>query len=91
MLRSSLICMIYEKTLLLVSIHAGDSKPVTLMSADIERIASGLLLMHESWACMLQVALALWLLWNQLGVAAIGPIIVAVCKSTTRLSLGGIG
>ena len=81
MLRGSLISMIYAKTMTLPSTSSGDSAPVTLMSADIERISSGLKSIHDLWANLCQIVIALWLLWQQLGVAALGPIIVAVGES----------
>jgi ATP-binding cassette subfamily C (CFTR/MRP) protein 1 len=37
------------------------------MSADVERFAAGSRNMHECWACVIQVALGLWLLERQLG------------------------
>jgi len=39
------------------------------MSADVERFAAGSRNMHECWACIIDVALGIWLLEQQLGVA----------------------
>jgi ATP-binding cassette subfamily C (CFTR/MRP) protein 1 len=72
--------MIYSKTMVLPSTSIGDSAPVTLMSADVERIGAGLRYIHDAWACLVEIPIALYLLWQQLGVASLGPIIVAVCK-----------
>jgi ATP-binding cassette, subfamily C (CFTR/MRP), member 1 len=43
------------------------------MSADIDRIASGLPIIHELYASIIETALALWLLFNILGVAVAAP------------------
>jgi hypothetical protein len=55
-----------------------DSSPVTLMTADIERIASGLRYLHDVWACIIEIPIALYLLWRQLGIASVAPIVVVV-------------
>jgi ATP-binding cassette, subfamily C (CFTR/MRP), member 1 len=43
------------------------------MSADIDRIASGLPIIHELYASIIETALALWLLFNILGAAVAAP------------------
>jgi hypothetical protein len=39
------------------------------MSADVERVTTGLRHTHEVWASSIEVALAIWLLVTRLGVA----------------------
>ncbi|KAI1146779.1 putative ABC multidrug transporter [Nemania diffusa] len=57
-----------------------DGAAVTLMSTDIERISLGFLSLHEVWASVIQVAVASWMLYNQLGIVLVAPIgIVIVC------------
>ncbi|KFY80283.1 hypothetical protein V499_00837 [Pseudogymnoascus sp. VKM F-103] len=57
-----------------------DSAALTLMSTDIERINMGFRAMHDVWASIIQVALAGWMLYNQLGVVFIAPIgVVILC------------
>lgn len=70
MLRSSLVPLIYTQTLQLDASAVRDSAALTLMSVDIERISSGLRYFHEIWASPIDIGLALWLLQQQLGVAA---------------------
>lgn len=48
------------------------------MSTDVERIRSGMLMMHEVWANTAEVAIASFLLHRNLGVAFVAPIIVVV-------------
>lgn len=76
LLRAFLISAIYRKTTHIL--HVGDGNPaaVTLMGADVERAYTGLRLMHEVWANAIQIALALWLLQRQLGLAFLVPLVV---------------
>lgn len=78
MLRAQLIDMIHAKTLAMHSADVEESAPLTLMSADLERISSGLRYIHDAWGCVIEIGIALWLLWMQLGIASIAPIVVAV-------------
>jgi ABC-type multidrug transport system fused ATPase/permease subunit len=56
------------------------SAALTLMSTDLERIRMGFRTVHEVWACVIQVALAAWMLYRRLGTAFVAPIaIVIVC------------
>ena len=57
---------------------------VTLMSADIERITEGLRPLHDFWASLIQIGIALYLLQKQMGLACVVPIILAVlCAGAT--------
>lgn len=50
LLRAFLISAIYRKTARVPHVGAGDSAAVTLMGADVERVYTGLRLVHELWA-----------------------------------------
>ncbi|KAL4902740.1 hypothetical protein BDW74DRAFT_186698 [Aspergillus multicolor] len=87
MIRSSLVPLMYSQTLRLDIGFVRDSAALTLMSVDIERVASGLRNLHEVWASPVDVALALWLLTRQLGVAAVAPTGVFVVCSILGLGV----
>ncbi|KAK4152002.1 canalicular multispecific organic anion transporter 1 [Chaetomidium leptoderma] len=76
MARGLLASAIYRKTTESRLSTSGDSEALTLMSADIERIISGCLSIHELWANTIEVALACWLLSRQIGPAFVAPLIV---------------
>ncbi|KAI5276196.1 multidrug resistance-like protein [Aureobasidium subglaciale] len=57
-----------------------DSAAVTLMSTDMERIDLGFRSLHETWACVVQAALASWLLYKQIGVLFVAPIGVVLAS-----------
>lgn len=81
LVRACLITAIASKTGRIESDVSIDPKAaLTLMSADIERIMEGLENIHEFWANLLQVAIATYLLQQQIGFACFVPVLVAaVC------------
>ncbi|EGD95623.1 hypothetical protein TESG_03094 [Trichophyton tonsurans CBS 112818] len=99
MLRSSLVPLIYTQTLQLDASAVRDSAALTLMSVDIERISSGLRYFREIWASPIDIGLALWLLQQQLGVAAaallslirIPPVFTIVCTLSGLLVAATMG
>lgn len=84
MARGALVAAIYKKTTE-IGLPAADNSALTLMSGDIERIIAGFLNIHELWANTAQVAIACWLLSQQIGLAFLAPLIVvgicAVCST----------
>ena len=46
------------------------------MGADVERIPTGFRQVHELWANMLEIGLALWLIQRQLNLTAFAPLAV---------------
>ncbi len=70
--------MLYRKTADLSITAVDPAASLTLMSADIERIVSGWQFMHEIWANIVEIALAIWLLERELGVACVIPVGVAI-------------
>ncbi|KAI1348175.1 ABC transporter [Xylaria sp. FL0043] len=77
-LRGWLIHAIYAKTIAAPHLGDGDTAAVTLMGTDVERIYTGLRLMHEVWASLIQIAIAAWLLYRQIGLAFLAPLIVVL-------------
>lgn len=82
MARGGLISMLFAKTSLVKSDDVDPSASLTLMSADIERITNGWQTMHEIWANIIEIGVAIYLLERQLGAACGIPIAVAVGEST---------
>lgn len=69
MFRGSLISLIFSKTLRMSATKISDAEAITLMSADIDRIALSLELVHEFYSSFIEIALSMWLLYRLLGVA----------------------
>ena len=78
MARGGLISMLYRKAADLSIQDVDPASSMTLMSADIERIVQGWQSMHEIWANAVEIAVAIFLLEKQLGVACAIPIGVSV-------------
>lgn len=77
--RAALAGAIYRKTTQIKLTAASDSAALTLMSTDVERIRYGFINLHEFWANAIEVAIASWLLYRQLGTAVVAPIVVVIC------------
>jgi ATP-binding cassette subfamily C (CFTR/MRP) protein 1 len=71
MIRGSLVSNIYSKTLEADTRAISGAEATTLMSADLERICIGLRDIHEVWASLIELAVALWLLYRQMGLAVL--------------------
>ncbi|KAL8747798.1 MAG: hypothetical protein Q9190_000370 [Brigantiaea leucoxantha] len=80
MARGGLVSMLFAKTSTLKADAVDSAASLTLMSADIERITNGWQTMHEVWANVVEVALAIYLLQRQLGVACTIPLAVAIAS-----------
>ncbi|KAF4960481.1 hypothetical protein FGADI_923 [Fusarium gaditjirri] len=85
--RGSLISLIYDKTLDLSITAFDESIAVTLMSADTENICLNFASIHEMWASPIECGVALYLLYRQLGMAFLAPMIVAIVSTTGILMI----
>ncbi|KAF4340908.1 multidrug resistance-associated 1 [Fusarium beomiforme] len=83
--RGSLISLIYDKTLDLSITAFDESIAVTLMSADTETICLSFASIHEIWASPIECGVALYLLYRQLGMAFLAPMVVAIVSTTGTL------
>lgn len=72
--------MLYEKATDITLTNVDPSSSLTLMSADIERIVTGMQTAHELWSNAVEVIVAIYLLSRQLGAACAVPVGVAICK-----------
>ncbi|KAL4766171.1 putative ABC multidrug transporter [Aspergillus foveolatus] len=78
MVRGAIVSMVYRKACTLNLKDADPAESITLMSADIERIVQGWQTMHEMWANIAEIALAVFLLERELGVACVVPVGVTI-------------
>ena len=86
MIRGNLVNLIYQRTLELSTISLDQSVATTLMSADVERIGTGMRQMHDVWAGLIEIGLAMWLLATQLGVAAVAAGVISLGKFSLHLN-----
>lgn len=78
MLRAILVTAIYRKTMSMGLSVAEDASAVTLMSTDVERIALGMARIHDAWSTLLQVVVAMYILYGQVGAVFIAPIVLSI-------------
>ncbi|KAM0819840.1 hypothetical protein AB5N19_05656 [Seiridium cardinale] len=78
MLRGILVTAIYRKTMSMSLSVAGDASAVTLMSTDVERIVLGMAKIHDSWSTLVQVACAMYILYQQVGAVFIAPVVLSI-------------
>ncbi|KAK7736158.1 hypothetical protein SLS53_007186 [Cytospora paraplurivora] len=91
-LRGGLVSLIFRKSLELDATAASKTNAVTLMSTDIDSIATGVKELHEIWASVLELGVAIYLLYLQIGAACFVVIIPAVvCSFVTERATDGIG
>nr|CAC28822.2 related to multidrug resistance-associated protein [Neurospora crassa] len=77
-IRSGLIAMVYHHTTALRVVDVKDSAAVTLMGTDVERIVTSIKNVHELWASIPGVGIAIWLLARQVSYAAIVPLVICL-------------
>lgn len=87
MVRGILVTTLYRKTTGTSIVGLDDAAAVTLMSTDVERIVSGLSMMHEIWTTIIQIAVSLFLLYRLVWVAIIVPLFMFIRECPCRVSL----
>ncbi|KYK57930.1 ABC transporter [Drechmeria coniospora] len=80
-LRACLVTAIYRKTIQKRANEEGNCSAITLMNSDVGRIQGGIRDLHECWASVLETGLASWLLYRQIRVAFLAPMLV-ICACT---------
>jgi hypothetical protein len=70
--------MIYDQTIGTTAEELNDSAAITLMGTDVERIVANLKNMHEAWASIIELAVAIWLLEREVGVACLIPLVISL-------------
>lgn len=79
-IRAALISKIYQDTTALRHTEIKDAAAVTLMGTDVERIIASLSQVHEIWAAVPEISIAVWLLVRRISYAAIVPLIICLSK-----------
>jgi ATP-binding cassette subfamily C (CFTR/MRP) protein 1 len=77
-MRGALIGLVYEETMKARTSDQGDITAITLMGTDVERIVFALQVVHELWGSVLDMAIAIWLLEQQVFLACVAPVALIV-------------
>lgn len=74
------MAFIYERAVDTRAVEIGDVTPVALLGADVERIIGSLQMFHETWASLIDIGIACWLLQQQLSLAFLAPVVLVLSK-----------
>ncbi|KAI4294946.1 hypothetical protein MLD38_040781 [Melastoma candidum] len=91
--RAVLVAMIYEKGLTLsCQSKQGHTSGeiINFISVDAERVGNFSWYMHDPWMVLLQVVLALFILYKNLGLAAIAAFVATVVVMLANVPLGSL-
>ena len=81
MMRGELVTLIYAKMLKLQIANVNESAAMTLMGTDVQRIAETFHeLLIDIIPSIVQVAIAMYLLYVQLGIVCVAPILVTISE-----------
>jgi ATP-binding cassette subfamily C (CFTR/MRP) protein 1 len=89
LVRGTLIAVVYSKTLDLALNTGNTSSSSALMSVDVERICACLVNLHELWADIIEVGIAVYILERNIGVACISPALLAFGEFSRYSLLNG--
>ncbi|KAJ5957023.1 hypothetical protein N7501_011302 [Penicillium viridicatum] len=89
-IRGGLVALIFTKVMDLEAPEAKDSAAVTLMSTDVDGVASGLQKIHDIWASVIELGLGVYLLQRQVGTACFLVLVPTILSSlaTARVARG---
>ncbi|KAH8889119.1 putative ABC transporter [Thozetella sp. PMI_491] len=89
MIRGGLIALVYEHMMVLPLGGINESSAMSLMGSDIEALAEYFhATLCDTWANVVQLGIAIWLLYTQIGAVCVAPIIVAIGFTTASLTMG---
>ena len=74
--KGGLIGLVYQETMKARTVDLGQTTAIALMGTDVERIGHNLGQIHEIWASVLEVTVAIWLLERQVFLACLAPVVV---------------
>lgn len=80
MYRGGLDSLVFKKTLVLHSAATKDSAPVTLMSTDVESIVTAGSAIHDIWSSLVELPVAIYLLYRHVGIPSLFILIPTVCE-----------
>lgn len=74
--KGGLIGLVYQKTLEVRAAELGEITAIALMGTDVERIGFNFLQIHDLWASVIEIGVAVWLLEQQVFIACLAPVLV---------------
>jgi hypothetical protein len=84
--KGGLLGLIYQETIKARTADLEETTAIALMGTDVERIGQNFRSIHEIWASVIEIGVAIWLLERQVYLASLAP--VAIIISTTIVLAG---
>ncbi|KAI4848241.1 putative ABC transporter [Aureobasidium sp. EXF-8845] len=81
--RACLVNLVYDHALGADDGLDSDRRAITAMGTNVEQAINGLGDIHEIWACIIEMALAIWLLTKQVAAASAVPVIICIISLVT--------
>ncbi|KAH7165351.1 ABC transporter [Dactylonectria macrodidyma] len=76
--RGGLTALIYQRSLEIRTVDSEDITAVALMGTDVPRIVESLRAIHDTWATIIDISVAVWLLERQISIACLAPVLIAI-------------
>ncbi|KAI1080070.1 ABC transporter [Whalleya microplaca] len=76
--KGGLIGLIYQETMKARTVDLRETTAIALMGTDVERIGQNFQSIHEIWASVIEIGVAIWLLEQQVFLACLAPVAVIV-------------
>ncbi|KXT07737.1 hypothetical protein AC579_4704 [Pseudocercospora musae] len=84
--------LIVQKLARLAVDHVAEAQALTMMSSDVQRIATATTFLHELWAAPLEAGVATYLLWRHLGPSSLAALAIALlCAGLSMILARRIG
>ncbi|KAJ5785624.1 uncharacterized protein N7503_010836 [Penicillium pulvis] len=85
MIRAGLVSMIHRRLMQSRTVDVKESEAVTLMEVDVDRIVRVLRNLHEIWACLVEIIIAIWLLEREMGAVCVVPALISILSVAASL------
>ncbi|KAJ5524996.1 ABC transporter [Penicillium frequentans] len=85
MIRAGLVSMIHRRLMKSRTVDVKESEAVTLMEVDVDRIVRNLRNLHEVWACLMEIIIAIWLLEREMGAVCVVPALISILSVAASL------
>ncbi|KAJ0160120.1 Metal resistance protein YCF1 [Colletotrichum tanaceti] len=78
MVRAGLTSVVFGRAVSLRADDLRDNAAVTLMGTDVERIVATFVNLHQVWAAVLEVGIAIFLLQRHVAAASVVPVVISI-------------
>ncbi|KAF7554083.1 hypothetical protein G7Z17_g3181 [Cylindrodendrum hubeiense] len=85
--KGGLIGLVYQETMKVTTANLGEITATALMGTDVERIGYTFVQIHEIWASIIEIGVAIWLLEQHVFLACLAPVTVILISIGITVSM----